>query len=97
MKAVYHVLVSSAETKGAFNTGFAPVNLHRPTELRDFVLQFATLLGFFKMNVCNAHAGTRAHELQLLEVGGWQNPKYARSVSEQRQAIVVTNGISLSI
>ena len=32
LKVVNHVLVSSAETKGAFNTGFDTVNLQRPTE-----------------------------------------------------------------
>jgi hypothetical protein len=31
LKAVYHILVSSAETIGAFNSGFDTVNLHRPT------------------------------------------------------------------
>jgi hypothetical protein len=31
LKAVHHILVSSAETKGAFHTGFDTVNLHRPT------------------------------------------------------------------
>jgi hypothetical protein len=29
--AVHHILVSSAETIGAFNTGFDTANLHRPT------------------------------------------------------------------
>jgi len=32
-KAVYHILVSRAETVGAFNTDFDTVNLHRPTKL----------------------------------------------------------------
>jgi len=31
LKAAYHILVSGAETMGAFNTGFETVNLHRPT------------------------------------------------------------------
>ena len=31
LKAVYEIPVSSAETVGAFNTGFDTVNLHRPT------------------------------------------------------------------
>jgi hypothetical protein len=31
LKAVYHLLVSSAETIGTFNTDFDTVNLHRPT------------------------------------------------------------------
>ena len=31
MKAVYDILVSSAETIGAFNTDFDTGNLHRPT------------------------------------------------------------------
>jgi len=31
LKAVHHILASSAETIGAFNTGFDTVNLHRPT------------------------------------------------------------------
>ena len=29
LKAVYHIVVSSAETTGAFNTGVETVNLHR--------------------------------------------------------------------
>ena len=32
MKAVLHVIVSSAETIGAVNTGFVTVSLHCPTE-----------------------------------------------------------------
>jgi len=31
LKAVHHILASSAETIGAFNTGFDTVILHRPT------------------------------------------------------------------
>jgi len=31
LKAFYDILVSSAETIGAFNAGFDTVNLHRPT------------------------------------------------------------------
>jgi hypothetical protein len=31
LKAVHHNLVSSAETRRAFNSGFDAVNLHRPT------------------------------------------------------------------
>jgi len=31
LKAIYDIRVSSAETMGAFNTGFDTVNLHRPT------------------------------------------------------------------
>jgi len=31
LKAVHHILASSAETIGAFNTGLDTVNLHRPT------------------------------------------------------------------
>ena len=31
LKAVHHILVSSADTIGAFNTDFDTVNLHRPT------------------------------------------------------------------
>jgi len=31
MKAVQHIVVSSADTIGAFNTGFGRVNLHPPT------------------------------------------------------------------
>jgi hypothetical protein len=31
LKAVLHIVASSAETIGAFNTGFDTVNLHRPT------------------------------------------------------------------
>ena len=34
LKAVYHILVSSDETIGAFNTGFDTVKLHRPTAMR---------------------------------------------------------------
>jgi hypothetical protein len=30
LKAVHHILVSSAETWRAFNSGFDTVNLHRP-------------------------------------------------------------------
>ena len=30
---VHHILVSSAETRRAFNTGFDTVNLHRPTKM----------------------------------------------------------------
>jgi len=32
LKAVNEILLSSAETIGAFNTGFDTVNMHRPTE-----------------------------------------------------------------
>jgi hypothetical protein len=28
---IYHILVSSAENTGAFNSGFESVNLHHPT------------------------------------------------------------------
>jgi hypothetical protein len=31
LKTVYHIIVSSAETIGAFNTGFEPVIGHGPT------------------------------------------------------------------
>jgi hypothetical protein len=31
LKAVHHILVSSAETRRAFNSGFDRVYLHRPT------------------------------------------------------------------
>jgi hypothetical protein len=31
LKAVDHIIVSSAETMGAFNTAFDAINLHRPT------------------------------------------------------------------
>jgi hypothetical protein len=31
LKAVHHILISSAETRRAFNSGFDRVNLHRPT------------------------------------------------------------------
>jgi len=31
LKAVYDIRVSSADTIGAFNTGFETVNLHHPT------------------------------------------------------------------
>jgi len=31
LKAFHHIIVSSAETTGTFNTGFDTVNLHRPT------------------------------------------------------------------
>jgi hypothetical protein len=31
LKAVHHILVSSAETRRAFNSSFDTVNLHRPT------------------------------------------------------------------
>jgi hypothetical protein len=31
LKAVYHILVSIADTISGFNTGFDTVNLHRPT------------------------------------------------------------------
>jgi hypothetical protein len=31
LKAVYDVIVSSAETIGAFNTGFDTIDLHRPS------------------------------------------------------------------
>jgi len=31
LKAVPHIVVSSADTTGAINTGFETVNLHRPT------------------------------------------------------------------
>jgi hypothetical protein len=31
LKAVDDILVSSADTKGAFNTGFDTVNMQRPT------------------------------------------------------------------
>jgi len=30
LKAVHHILASSAETKGAFTVDFDNVNLHRP-------------------------------------------------------------------
>jgi len=31
LKAFHHIIVSSAETMGGFNTGFETVNLHHPT------------------------------------------------------------------
>jgi hypothetical protein len=31
LKAIYHIVLSNAETKDAFNTGFETVDLHRPT------------------------------------------------------------------
>jgi NADPH-dependent 2,4-dienoyl-CoA reductase/sulfur reductase-like enzyme len=34
VKAGYHILVTRAETIGAFNTGFDTANLHRPTSGR---------------------------------------------------------------
>jgi len=34
MKAVYHIIVSSAEAVGGFNTDFHSVNLHHPTAER---------------------------------------------------------------
>jgi hypothetical protein len=43
MKAVHHILVSSAETRRAFNTGFDTVNLHRPTTLSPAALQNSTV------------------------------------------------------
>jgi hypothetical protein len=34
LKAVHQILVSSAETRRGFNSGFDTVNLHRPTGVR---------------------------------------------------------------
>jgi len=42
----HHIVVSSAETIGAFNTGFDTVNLHRPTAA-EAATGFAAVSGFF--------------------------------------------------
>jgi hypothetical protein len=39
LKAVRHFLVSIAETRRSFNSGFDTVNLHRPTDVVVVVLQ----------------------------------------------------------
>ena len=35
LKAAHHIIVSSGETVGAFNTGFVTVNLHRATSAKE--------------------------------------------------------------
>jgi len=48
MKALHRIIVSSAETRSAFNSGFATVNLHRFTlTIAMFIASIRLSLGFW--------------------------------------------------
>jgi hypothetical protein len=70
LKAVYHIWVSSAETKGAFNTGFDTVNLQILKAVHHTWISSAETKGAFNtgFDTVNLHRPTWYRSATLMSI-----------------------------